>query len=61
MSPEEVVANTSNNPYASRNKLMNNKTMSRLIESGWTKGRKIDITEIEDKLAERGFMCEYSK
>ncbi|MDE5780459.1 MAG: SUKH-3 domain-containing protein [Lachnospiraceae bacterium] len=35
---------------------MNNKTMSRLIESGWTKARKIDITEIEDKLTERGFM-----
>lgn len=45
-----------------------NKTISRLIESGWSKGRKIDITEIEVKLAERGFklsiqnkefLCEY--
>ena len=29
--------------------------MLKLMESGWTKARKIDITEIEDKLAERGF------
>ena len=35
---------------------MNRETISRLIKSGWNKERRIDITEIENKLKERGFI-----